>query len=128
MRRAIDEAMSVDVLGRHQQVAGGRQVAEHARARLEALGIRLGDVGEAPHRHPAPTLRGREEVPVAHRLTEDRVGDVVRGESECIDLQQSLPVHERRRLGLGDAGLPQIVASDQEVAHRRKANRVGSRG
>ena len=77
----------------------------HGGALLAAL-----DLGEPPHRHPAPTVLGGEEVPVGHRLAHHRVGDVVGGQPEAVDRQQRQARIQLGRLRLGNAAHAQIAA------------------
>ena len=53
-------------------------------------------VGPSHGGNPSPTVRGGEEVPVAQHVAGHRIGDVVGGEREPVDLEQDLPVGQRR--------------------------------
>ena len=117
VRRAVAERPLRDAVGRHDQVRGHRQVAEDPLALGQLVVRRARDIGEAPHGDAALPLGRGEEVPVAHRLAEGRVGDVVGCQAELVDGQQHLPRLElalghRRRRELDRA---QVVARDEEV-------------
>ena len=75
----------------------------------------VGHLGEAPHRHAAPALLGREEAPVGHRLTKDRVSDVVGAQSERVHGEQRLAALGLGRGLLAKAAAVQIVLGDEEV-------------
>ncbi len=116
MLRLVPEPAGVGGRG-HDEVRGRRQVAVHPRAALEALGPALAHLGEAPHRHPPPALRGGEEVPVGHGVAEHRIGDVVGGQAEAVDLQQRLTLVQLGRLGARRPRRPDVAAVDEEVRH-----------
>ena len=93
VRGGVDEPLFVDAVRDDQQVIGAGQIPVDARA-LRQIGVpRFLDVGVAPHIQLSPVrVRGREEIPVLHRLAEHGVGDVVRGKPEGLDAQQRLSV------------------------------------
>ena len=75
----------------------------------------LHDAAEAPHRHLPPVLlRRREELPVAHRVAEGGIGDVVGREGEGVDADPHLAGREGRVLADVQAGLGQRGLADDE--------------
>ena len=78
-------------------MAGARQIAVYTHARRHVGVSRILDAGVAPDiQFPPFRVRGREEVPVVHRLAEHRVGDVVRCQPEGLDAKQGLAVVRQR--------------------------------
>ena len=112
----VDEPRLVDAVGDDQQVAGAGQIPVDAAA-LGQIGVaRLRYVGVPPDIELSPVrVRSREEVPVAHRLAEYGVSDVVRGQSEPLDAKEGLSVVGRRRLAVQESGLVQVGATQLEV-------------
>ena len=90
---AVDEAAGIGACRLHDQLVGEREVAVEALADLHRLVARLDRLAEAPHRQAAGgRIAAGEEVPVAHRLAEGGVGDVVRGQGERVDPHSHLSV------------------------------------
>ena len=110
VRRGVDEPGAVGV-GRGDD-ADARTTADTRRGGCPAStpSASLLSTSAKPHvgTRPQPSS-AREEVPVGHRLAEDRVGDVVRGHPEGVDPQQRLARLELGGLGLGDPALAEIV-------------------
>jgi hypothetical protein len=101
----IDEALLVDAVGDHRHMAGARQISIHSHTRCQIGVPRILDVGVSPDIQLSPLrVRGREEVPVVHRLAEDGVGDVVHRQPERLDAKQSLAVVRRRRIAVQEPG------------------------
>ena len=115
MRADVDEVGLAGPVGPHEEVIGGWQVAEYAGPLRHPIRLARGDVGEPPDGHVRPVPLCRKEVPVAHRIAHQRVGDVVRGEAEAVDAEQHLAVGEIGRLGVFEAGLVEVVFADLEV-------------
>jgi hypothetical protein len=93
MGRGVDEATLVE-LGRFDDEFGThREVPVNATPDRKFVVLRLDDIGESPHRHPAPfgagfvtrRRRGREEVPVLQGIAKRRIADVVRRKREVVD-------------------------------------------
>ena len=92
MRGGVREPGVADPVGGDNEVGGHGEVAEDAHSRLDAVGRARDDLGEAPHRDPAPSgLRG-EELPVAQHVSQHGVGDVVGGQAKALDAQERLAV------------------------------------
>ncbi|MNP50540.1 hypothetical protein D3C76_1448100 [compost metagenome] len=98
-------------------MAGHGIEAEEALADFQPRAVRLHHLGEAPDRDDAhPFLPRRKELPIAHRLAQGGIGDVVGGEGEAVDTQQRLPFAKIPGLQLvfTDAAFGNLVALDQQ--------------
>jgi len=113
--RGVEEPAAVDTSGVEHELARRGQVAEDARPDLQPLLPAGAHLGEAPHRHPSPTVLGGEEAPVGHRLAEHRVGDVVGRQPERRDAQLSLTGLELGWVGVEEAAAVKVVLGNQEV-------------
>ena len=84
---------------------------------------RLHHITETPYRNNAPgRLAGGEKVPIVHGVPDCRVGDVVRGEGETLDLhKQTIFRHlsDRRQRCFQEPGFGQIVALYDELSGHR---------
>ena len=107
-----------DALGPHDEMGRHRQVAVDALAFGQRGHGRPRHVRAAPDGNAPPAGLGREEVPVAHRVARDGVGDVVRGEREAVDPELDLARSELGERLLGEAGAPQVVAANFEARGR----------
>ena len=111
----ITEATGVDPAGLDEQVTRRRVVPVQPIADFHTVGARLRNFGESPQRHQPPTRTGREELPVAKRVAEHRVGDVVRGQPDTINAQQRFAVTNRRCSVMQQFGVRQVGPVDRKT-------------
>ncbi|MDT4835016.1 hypothetical protein FQZ97_686700 [compost metagenome] len=117
VRRRVGEARGREPVGAEHRARGHRPVAVEPFAHGHARVQRLHHAREAPHRDAAPAFfLGGKELPVAHRIAEGGVGDVVGGERKAVDAHAHLAVGQRPVGGVGvQARGGQLVFADQEV-------------
>ena len=87
VRRAVEEAAALDATGCSTTLVGHRPVAVEALADRDARrsATRSRSRSPRPECSPGRGIAGRKEAPVAHRLAEGAVGDVVGGQREAVD-------------------------------------------
>ena len=107
---AVAETADANPIRAHDEVTSRRKVAVDAPADPESFDLGLDDVGEAPERGHSPAGLGREELPVAERVAEDGIRDVVGRDSDAVDPEQRLTRLDRRQCDVDQAGVGQVVA------------------
>jgi len=114
----VAQAAFADVAGLDHQMRRHRKIAEQAFALGDARMARGDDVAESPHRDVAETFGRRKQLPVFQLVAEHRIGDIVGGEREAIDLDQQGVVRQLAGVGqfpLDESALLQIVACNGEI-------------
>ena len=102
----------------HVERFGDRKISVVARARRDIRCVGLDHPGEPPAWRTAPSLRGREEVPISGKSFAHRcVGDIIRRKSEEFELQPDRAVGERQGWVVDRASRAQVVPFDVKLDH-----------
>ena len=99
-------------------MGGHRKIAEQPLADRDG-GVLRGDyLAKPPHRNVAEFFRRRKQLPVFQIIAGHRVGNIVGGKREAVDLDQQRVIWQGagiRQLRLNEFAALQIVAGDNEV-------------
>ena len=126
MRRGVGEAECAARRRRQSAVRRDREKAEHAFALDDGRRRRFDHAPDAPHRRPGPALRRGEIPPVAERVAELGVGQVVRRQREAFEFDR-YPLRggaDRRRRAPARSGEVVAIGEEVEAAHERQLKRV----
>lgn len=116
VRGAFGEGGPAGPFGAQRDPGGHGTQAERAATRLDAGNAAGADPEVPPHRDAAPSRAGREQIPVAQRVAQKGVGDVVRGQPEPLDFEQHLALARRVGPGLDDTGDAEVPPVDLEAS------------
>ena len=124
VRRCVAKAGRAHLAGLQHRVGCHGPVAVQPFAQADLGMAALHHLGKAPDGDAAPVLRPiachRIKLPVVHRRTKCRIGDVVGGERKPVDAQADFTVLQRRIGGRLQPAGGQMVFLDQQArcAHR----------
>jgi hypothetical protein len=118
VRGAVAQAALADVGRLDDEMRRHREIAEQAFADRDVRMFRGGHLAKAPHRNVAETVWRGKELPVFQLVAEHRIGDVVGGEGEAVDLHQQGVGRQCIRIGKpgrDHLALLEIISRNDEV-------------